>query len=198
MKKKQLAQKKKAWQQSLEDRLKLGWTDRGQTEEIVRSACVKAHIFGDGYRDDQAIVQEIISLPGYIEYCDHQHEIVQYVTEWMEVTSKSWSRRRRKVQPSQQEQPLQKPPKAKARSTKLQDEVLSRLRQTVAALADRPLPTKIGDIVQMIQAKAKEMFGKVFSVGTLYNYRYRKEWRILIEIAQSQPHNQQSVDQNVS
>jgi hypothetical protein len=116
----------------------------------------------------------------------------------MEVTSKSWSRRRRKVQPPQQEQPLQKPPKAKARSTKLQDEVLSRLRQTVAALADRPLPIKIGDIVQMIQAKAKEMFGKVFSVGTLYNYRYRKEWRILIEIAQSQPHNQQSVDQNVS
>jgi hypothetical protein len=190
----QLEQKQRAWQQSLEDRLKLGWTDKSQTEEIVRNACVKAHLFGEGQRDDRAIVQEIIGLPGYQEYCEHQHEIAAYVSEWMEVTSQSWPRRRSKVRPlvAKKEQPPKKPPKVQPKSTKRRDDVLSRLRQTVAALVDQPLPHTVVEIVCVIQDKGKEMFGKVFSRGTLYSRQYREEWRILIEIAQSQRSDRQA------
>jgi hypothetical protein len=191
---KNLEQKQREWRQSLEDRLKLGWTERGQTAEIVRSACVKAHIFGDNRRDDATIVQEVIGLPGYEEYCEHQHEIVGYVTDWMDVTSKYWSHWRSKRQQVivRKEQPPQKEPKAK--STKRRDDILSRLRQIVTVLATQPLPTKNVEIVQMIQSKGKEMFGKKFSINTLYSYRYKAEWYFLVEMAQAQTDEQLNVN----
>jgi hypothetical protein len=191
---KNLEQKQREWRQSLEDRLKLGWTERGQTAEIVRSACVKAHIFGDNRRDDAAIVQEVTGLSGYEEYCEHQHEIVGYVTDWMDVTSKYWSHWRSKRQKLilHKEQPPKKKPKAK--STKRRDDVLSRLRQVVTVLATQPLPSKIADIVEMIQSKSEEMFGNKFSVNTLYNYKYKAEWYFLVEMAQAQTDKQLSVD----
>lgn len=191
---KNLEQKQREWRQSLEDRLKLGWTDRGQTAEIVRSACVKAHIFGDNCRDDAAIVQEVIGLPGYEEYCEHQHEIVRYVTDWMDVTSKYWSHWRSKRQQVilRKEQPPKKEPKAK--STKIRDDILSRLRPVVTVLATQPLPMKIADIVQMIQSKSEEMFGKKFGINTLYSYRYKAEWYFLVEMAQARTSEQPIVD----
>jgi hypothetical protein len=177
------------WLKSLEDRLDLGWTGHSQTNELIRVACVKSWVFGDGTRDEAFVINQLQGLPGFQEFCGHQHEIADRVQDWMDcVTKQYWPYCRPDLRPfasMQTEQPAEKAPVSK-KSTKLQDDVRDRLRKTVAELIDQPLPTKIGEIVQMIQAKAKEIFGKVFSIGTLYNYRYAPEWRILVDKAQSQ------------
>lgn len=174
------------WQKSLIDRLNLGWTSQGQTNELIRTACVLAWVFGDGSRNDAAIVEKLVNMPGYGEFCGHQHEIEERVKDWMDcVTNQYWPYCRPDMRPfasMRDEQPV----KAKPKENKVQDEVMDRLRQVVAAVVDQPLPKKIGEIVQLIQEKAKEMFGKGFGINTLYRARYASEWRFLVDQAQAQ------------
>jgi hypothetical protein len=174
------------WQKSLIDRLTLGWTSKGQTNELIRTACVLAWVFGDGSRNDAAIVEKLVNMPGYSEFCGHQREIESRVEDWMDcVTKQYWPYCRPDMRPfasMRDEQPAAvKPP-----ATKLKDDVMDRLRQVVAAVVDQPLPTKISEVIQLIQEKAKEMFGRGFGINTLYNSRYAPEWRILVKKAQTQ------------
>jgi hypothetical protein len=174
------------WQKSLIDRLNLGWTSQGQTNELIRTACVLAWVFGDGSRNDAAIVEKLVNMPGYGEFCGHQHEIEERVKDWMDcVTKQYWPYCRPDMRPfasMRHEQPAA----AKPQATKLQDDVMDRLRQVVAAVVDQPLPKKISEIIQLIQETAKKMFGKGFGINTLYSSRYALEWRILVEKAQTQ------------
>jgi hypothetical protein len=174
------------WQKSLIDRLTLGWTSKGQTNELIRTACVLAWVFGDGSRNDAEIVEKLVNMPGYREFCGHQHEIESRVKDWMDcVTKQYWPYCRPDMRPfasMRDEQPV----KAKPKENKVQDEVMDRLHQVVAAVVDLPLPKKIGEIVQLIQEKAKEMFGRGFGINTLYRARYASEWRFLVDTAQAQ------------
>jgi hypothetical protein len=43
------------------------------------------------------------------------------------------------------------------------------------------LPGKVGDLVHLIQEKAKELYGTSFGINTLYSSKYEPEWRILVE-----------------
>jgi hypothetical protein len=174
------------WKQSLIDRLKLGWTCQGQTNELVRVACVMAWVFGDGTRNDAEVVEKLGNLSGYKEFCRHQHEMDDRVEDWMDcITKQYWPYCRPDMRPFAAMR-YEQPPEAKPKSTKLHDDVMDRLRQVVAAVVDRPLPEKVGEIVKMIQEKAKEMFGKGFGINTLYRPQYASEWRILVEKVQTQ------------
>ncbi len=173
------------WQKSLIDRLTLGWTSQGQTNELIRTACVLAWVFGDGSRNDAAIVEKLVNMPGYKEFCGHQHEIESRVEDWMDcVTKQYWPYCRPDMRPFASMRSEQ-PAAAREKSTERHDDVLARIRQVVAALIEQPLPTKISEIIQLIQETAKKMFGKGFGINTLYNRKYSPEWRILVEMAQS-------------
>ena len=179
------------WQKSLIDRLNLGWTSQGQTNELIRTACVMAWVFGDGSRNDAAIVEKLVNMPGYREFCGHQHEIEERVEDWMNcVTKQYWPYCRPDMRPFASMQSEQ-PAAAREKSTERQDDVLARIRQVVAVVIEQTLPTKISEIIQLIQETAKKMFGKGFGINTLYNQKYVPEWRILVETAQS--HIQQSL-----
>jgi hypothetical protein len=56
------------------------------------------------------------------------------------------------------------------------------------------LPIKISEVIQLIQEKAKEMFGRGFGINTLYSSRYASEWRILVN--QAQTHIQRAFSQS--
>jgi hypothetical protein len=173
------------WQKSLIDRLTLGWTSKGQTNELIRTACVLAWVFGDGSRNDAAIVEKLVNMPGYREFCGHQHEIESRVKEWMDcVTKQYWPYCRPDMRPFASMRDEQ-PAAAKEKSTERQDDVLERIRQVVAAVIEQPLPIKVSEIIQLIQETAKKIFGKGFGINTLYNQKYVPEWRILVEKAQS-------------
>ncbi|MBD2070540.1 hypothetical protein H6F93_24005 [Leptolyngbya sp. FACHB-671] len=71
--------------------IELGWTGHGQTNRLLGRITMRAYIFhhvlsgGEPLRGE-ALVGEIVeiarSLPGYQEWCRHQHEIEHRAEEW--------------------------------------------------------------------------------------------------------------------
>lgn len=72
--------------------IELGWTDFGQTNRLLGRIVMREYIFhhvlcggeplvGSALVD--VVVEVATSLPGYREYCRHQHEIAQRVSEWV-------------------------------------------------------------------------------------------------------------------
>ncbi|HEY9640011.1 MAG TPA: hypothetical protein V6C57_05975 [Coleofasciculaceae cyanobacterium] len=68
-----------------------GWTGSGQTNYLLGRIAMRAYVFhhvitGGVPLEGSALVDEIIStaesLPGYREWCNHQHEIGDRATEW--------------------------------------------------------------------------------------------------------------------
>lgn len=71
--------------------IEVGWTDHGQTNYLLGRITMREYIFrhvltgGSPLQGDaliQAIVDVARSLPGYSEYCRHQHEIEHRAREW--------------------------------------------------------------------------------------------------------------------
>ncbi|MEM8810409.1 MAG: hypothetical protein AAGF01_30725, partial [Cyanobacteria bacterium P01_G01_bin.38] len=71
--------------------IETGWTGYGQTNRLLGRIAMRAYIFqhvthqGDplvGEALVEAIVKTATSLPGYREWCRHQHEINDRATEW--------------------------------------------------------------------------------------------------------------------
>ena len=71
--------------------IELGWTGYGQTNRLLGRITMRAFIFhhvlsGGEPLEGAALVNEIVetarSLPGYQEWCRHQHEIEQRAEEW--------------------------------------------------------------------------------------------------------------------
>ena len=71
--------------------IELGWTGAGQTNRLLGRITMRAYIFhhilsGSAPLEGQALVDEIVetarSLPGYSEWCRHQHELEQRAEEW--------------------------------------------------------------------------------------------------------------------
>ena len=71
--------------------IELGWTGQGQTNRLLGRIAMRSYIFhhiisGGEPLQGQALVDEIVeiarSLPGYVEWCNHQHEIEHRAEEW--------------------------------------------------------------------------------------------------------------------
>lgn len=71
--------------------IELGWTGYGQTNRLLGRIAMRIYIFnhilvGGEPRRGQALINEIVataqSLPGYREWCRHQHEITHRAEEW--------------------------------------------------------------------------------------------------------------------
>ncbi|MEP0873251.1 bacteriocin immunity protein [Trichocoleus desertorum AS-A10] len=68
-----------------------GWTGRGQTNYLLGRIALRSYIFGHLFYASQplegkALVDDIVqiakSLPGYHDWCQHQHEITRRAEEW--------------------------------------------------------------------------------------------------------------------
>jgi hypothetical protein len=75
----------------LNTEIELGWTGYGQTNRLLGRITMRSYIFhhilsGTEPLQGEALVHEIVetarSLPGYQEWCRHQHEIEHRATEW--------------------------------------------------------------------------------------------------------------------
>jgi len=71
--------------------IEVGWTGHGQTNRLLGRITMRAYIFhhilsGGSPLQGDALVEEIVdtaqSLPGYHEWCRHQHELEQRAAEW--------------------------------------------------------------------------------------------------------------------
>ena len=75
----------------LNTEIEQGWTDHGQTNRLLGRIAMRTYIFhhllhGGEPLTGQALVNEIVavarSLPGYKDWCRHQHEIEQRAIDW--------------------------------------------------------------------------------------------------------------------
>jgi hypothetical protein len=75
-----------------------GWTGRGQTNRLLGRIAMRSYIFGhvlysetplEGKDLVRDIVKIAVSLPGYQEWCQHQHEIEERATHWMMAIERS-------------------------------------------------------------------------------------------------------------
>ena len=71
--------------------IELGWTGSGQTNRLLGRITMRAYIFhhilsGGEPLQGKALINEVVetarSLPGYSEWCQHQHEIEHRAEEW--------------------------------------------------------------------------------------------------------------------
>jgi hypothetical protein len=71
--------------------IEMGWTGSGQTNRLLGRIAMRAYIFhhvmsGGAPLEGKTLIDEIINtaqaLPGYQDYCNHQHEIEQRAEEW--------------------------------------------------------------------------------------------------------------------
>lgn len=71
--------------------IELGWTGPGQTNRLLGRIALRCYVFhhvlhGGQPLEGQPLVDEIVqiarSLPGYEQWCQHQHEIEQRSREW--------------------------------------------------------------------------------------------------------------------
>lgn len=72
--------------------IEAGWTGPGQTNRLIGRIAQRSYIFGhilhslDHPLTGRALIEEMISvaigLPGYRDYCNHQHEIHDRCKEW--------------------------------------------------------------------------------------------------------------------
>ena len=76
----------------LNTEIELGWTGSGQTNRLLGRITMRTYIFnhvleGGEPLKGKALVEKIVSiarsLPGYREWCRHQHEIEHRVEEWV-------------------------------------------------------------------------------------------------------------------
>jgi len=80
--------KAQEWKQHLESRIAQGWTGEGQTNDLL-SDIVCYGIVWKGLSSLALInyvVETVSNSPGYSEYCSHQHQIRQRVSEWVHTT----------------------------------------------------------------------------------------------------------------
>lgn len=71
--------------------IEMGWTGSGQTNRLLGRIAMRSYIFhhvltNNAPLEGKALIHEIISiakaLPGYEEWCNHQHEIDKRAEEW--------------------------------------------------------------------------------------------------------------------
>lgn len=87
----QVSQRADKFLNDLNAEIEVGWTGKGQTNRLLGRITMRAYVFhhvmhGGLPLSGDALVEAIIStaqsLPGYREWCRHQHEIHQRAVEW--------------------------------------------------------------------------------------------------------------------
>ena len=188
-------QSRTQWQKDIEYSLKFGFTDSGQTNDILKNLANLGRVFyGLETVPDLAkfIHERVIELPGYVDHCGHQEEIEKRAFEWATSAINYWSIWASNPQRKQnftelwtlQEQLSGVEPEVKAAykgrwglvNQKRSDETMVRLK---TILTEHPLDTMPKEVLKrlnFINEQCQVMFGTKFSRNTLSKPEYRMLW----------------------
>ncbi|MEL6385591.1 MAG: hypothetical protein AAFQ89_24640 [Cyanobacteria bacterium J06626_18] len=156
--------------------IELGWTGRSQTNHLLGRITMRTYIFhhvlqGGLPLNGDALVNEIVSvataLPGYWDWCGHQHEIYQRAEEWVRCIENSpyfpYGTQRGKYKAKSKPTPIGTVEKTwnEQRSLTAQDKIGS-------AMADL---LRIGQLPDGATARFKKLITYGIGGGTLYKYK---------------------------
>ena len=176
----------------LNTEIEIGWTGYGQTNRLLGRITMRAFIFnhiteGGTPLEGKDLVEKIVSvakaLPGYKDWCRHQHEIEERATEWARCIENShyfaYGSAKGKY-------------KELAATTQVDNELDYNQRQAVAtqnkiAAAMKDLENK-GTLPEKATARFKKLLG--YNIGGASLYRYRQLWHPMdLESAEAGLHN---------
>ena len=188
-------QSRTQWQKDIEYSLKFGFTDSGQTNDILKNLANLGRVFynADTVADLAKFIQErVIELPGYKDHCGHQDEIEKRAFEWATSAINYWSIWASNPQRTQnftelwteQEQLSGVEPVVtnlhRGRwglvNQKRSDETMVRLN---TILTEHPLDTMPKGVLKrlsFINEQCVALFGTKFSRNTLSKPQYRSLW----------------------
>jgi hypothetical protein len=167
-----------------------GWTGFGQTNRILGRIAMYCYIFwhslnGCAPLEGRSLVRQIVeiakSLPGYTEFCRHQHEIEQRAEEWATCVESShyYPYGIGKNQPTSPSDPEQSSPTWHEQK---QEDARERIRQAIAQLLDTyTLPAKP---TARFNALVKQGIGG----ATLYKHKdlWHPEYLIPVDVGERQ------------
>ena len=162
------------WRKDVEDLIKEGWTDFGQTNEMLKEIGKFGRVF-HGLSGEQLwrfMVETAINCPGYQKYCRHQHEIWSKCRNWAKIIEPYWL-------------PLFSYPERRETYAEIMDrgktiagsitnamrheDAQERIKKAVAHIRETvgELPTRVKECIKLIKQTTKELFNIVVNETTL-------------------------------
>lgn len=157
-----------------------GWTGSGQTNRLLGRLTMRTYIFhhvlfGGSPLTGQELIDTIVatarSLPGYHEYCQHQHELEARVTEWVACVERSryfpYGTAQGKYHPATMQQKPESIP-CPSWNQRQSESARDRIRAAIADLLEQNgLPS---------QATARFQALTKYGIGGSSLYRHRDLW----------------------
>ena len=163
--------------QDLEEQVIEGWSDYGQTNELLRVIGTIGRVFQSLSSMDLAeyIFSRAKTLPGYEQYCQHQHNLHQRAKDWARCIEKYYypydgfcireGTFKQMVRAGNRENTV---------NNQRQEEAKNRIGQGLNYLQSKmsTLPKKVGEVKELLLKTLQELFGIRPSDKTLTKYRH--------------------------
>jgi len=185
------------WHNDLLIRLEQGWTGDAQTNDLVFDAVKEAYVFQ--HLDGEELVQRTAAymreLPGYKQYCGHQHNLEERVRDWLKSTknlgyypytgeyrarsSSEHYGRTVALTSAAGKEDGRKHNRANAARVKESRRRLAQveklLRKGIREKSITEIPETVSGVMEWINTIAKEKLGKGFSKAFLQKYKKSME-----------------------
>ena len=189
--------KVREWQEDTEFLINEGFTDFGQTNDLIREIGKYGRVFKalEGIELQQYMVETITNLPGYKQYCRHQPEIVRKCHHWARIIEPFWwalgTNPTRHTSYQEINEKGQQTVKNSQLNLERATDCQERLKQTLAYLIKQAvtLPKKVGERLQLLRETSKKLFGKAFSERTLKKLAYLPLWHPKFDKERPEPEN---------
>jgi len=157
-----------AWRTDLELEIEEGWSGYGQTNHLLKTVACYGHVFLGLSGDDLFThsLETATHLPGYQQYCRHQHEIEYKVKAWCKAVEKYyWPL----GDDPKRDTSTDQPPKPSVNQQRA-EEARRRIAAAIAQLRQLgTLPRKIRDIAQQLAAIAHCSLTTVYKHSILWH-----------------------------
>ena len=184
------------WKKDLDKIMRKGWVDYHQTNTILLEISKYIIVFTQTEEHEQLskMTQIITELPGYKEYCRHQHEIKKRCEDWLTYSRRFYwqigSTRTRASEASFKKhfEPIEK-------NKKQQEDAEYRLKETLITIKEIEL-VSVSSLFRSIIKQSKKLFSKAFSNRTLY--KYKNLWKHLIKYSPEAESKKKEESKNIT
>jgi len=162
------------WKADLELDIREGWTGRGQTNYLLKQIACYGRVFEGlaGYELAEFVERTAVTRPGYLEHCDHRHEIDSRARAWARAAEKYYW-------------PLASTPTRTSETYSINDErsedAIARIKRAVLTLAST------GELPEIVHQRAKKICELArTSAQTLYKYLnlwHPSQWCVIVHPA---------------
>lgn len=175
----------------LNTEIELGWNDHGQTNYLLGRIALRTYVFhhileNSPPLEGQALIDQIVtiarSLPGYEEWCRHQHELEHRASEWATCVENSryfhygYSKQQLCESPKSENQSVSEPP-ALSWNQQQSQAARERIKRAIANLLDQnALPAQAS-------ARFKVLTSAGIGGGSLYRHKDLWHPNFLLDIS---------------